>query len=85
MSRPDWVAVAHRFEGQELTVRRLYASDPEFRSVCEDYATATRALASWEADRMRAEDYRQLVGELEAEIRSFLDAERDVRAERKLP
>lgn len=84
MSRPDWVAVAHRFEGRELTIRRLYASDSEFRGVCEDYATATRALVSWQGDRMRTEDYRRLVDELEAEIASFLDAEREVRAERRL-
>ncbi|MCO5063910.1 MAG: hypothetical protein M9924_05770 [Rhizobiaceae bacterium] len=76
MSWIDVAVVTRRFELHEFAIRRLYASNPDFRVVCEDYAAATRALAFWEADLTRAEDYRRLVGELEAEILEFLNAPR---------
>lgn len=65
-------AVIERFERQELAVRRLYAEDQEFRTVCEDYATARQALALWEERAAAVEEYRRFVRELEEEITDFL-------------
>jgi hypothetical protein len=66
-------SVVRRFTTQELAVRRLYASDPEFKSLCEDYSIATDALERWKADEGKAEDYRQLIRELEDEINEYLE------------
>lgn len=64
--------VIRRFTRYELTIRRLYIRDLEFRAACEDYGTAREALAVWATDSRRAADYRRLVGELEEEILGFL-------------
>jgi hypothetical protein len=64
----DLVPIIRRFSEHEFEVNRRYARDAEFRAICEDYADATRALAYWENDPPKAEDYRQLIKELEDEI-----------------
>jgi hypothetical protein len=64
----DLVPIIRRFPQHEFEINRLYARVPEFRAICEDYADATRALAFWENDPSKAEDYRQLVKELEDEM-----------------
>lgn len=65
-------SVIRRFAAHEFAVRRLYAFDPEFRSLCEDFEIASRALAQWHADDAKARDYRRLIGELEDEIAEFI-------------
>ncbi|MCV3244095.1 hypothetical protein [Mesorhizobium sp. ZC-5] len=69
---PDLVPIIRRFSGHEFEIRRQYSHDPEFRAICEDHAAATRALARWEEDHAKAEDYRQLIRELEDEILAYL-------------
>lgn len=69
---PDLAPIIRRFSEHEFEVNRRYARDPEFRAICEDYAVATRALEYWEKDRVKAEDYRQLISELENEILEHL-------------
>ncbi len=69
---PDLVSMIRRFSKHEFEIRSRCARDPEFRAICEDYAVATRALARWEKDRLKAEDYRQLIRELEDEILAHL-------------
>ena len=64
----DLVPIIRRFSEHEFEVNRRYARAPEFRAICEDYADATRALAYWKNDPPKAEDYRQLIKELEDEI-----------------
>lgn len=66
-----------RFQARELEIHRLCARDVEFRSVCEDHEVALKALQHWESvaqNSVRAEEYRQLAGELADEIASRLDA-----------
>ena len=66
-----------RFPARELEVRRLYARDQEFRCACEDYEDAAKALRHWECVEMnpvRAIEYRQIAGEIAAEIAARLDA-----------
>lgn len=68
----DLAPVLRRFAEHEFEVRRRYASDSGFRAICEDYAAAASALAHWENDHSKAEDYRQLIRDLEDEILEYL-------------
>jgi hypothetical protein len=74
----DAIAVIRRFSAQELAVRRLHASDPDFRALCEDYATAICAFERWRDDEAKAEHYRQIIEELEDEIAEFLEAQQRI-------
>jgi hypothetical protein len=71
-------ALACRFPQHASTIRRLQARDPNFRSVCEDYGLAQRALEHWEAAGQaapqRVAEYRQSLEELEAEALAILEA-----------
>jgi outer membrane protein assembly factor BamD (BamD/ComL family) len=62
----------------EFAIRRLYASDPEFRAVCCDYCEVRRALEYWQVtDRSmpeRVEEYRRMLDELEAEVLAAVNA-----------
>ncbi len=64
--------VIRRFAAHEFVVRRLFAFDPEFRSLCEDFEIASRALVQWHADDAKAADYRRLIREIEDEIAEFI-------------
>lgn len=70
-------AVVTRFPLRELEIRRRCARDQKFREICEDYGEALQALRQWEgagpAGITRANDYRQMLEELEAEILGILD------------
>jgi hypothetical protein len=70
-------AVIARFPERELEIHRQYARDPKFEEICEDYGDALVALRHWEgagpAGATRAEDYRRILEELEAEILGILD------------
>jgi hypothetical protein len=66
-----------RFPARELEIRRLCARDDDFRSVCEDHEVALKALQHWESvaqNAVRADEYRQLAGEIADEIAVRLDA-----------
>jgi hypothetical protein len=71
-------ALARRFPQHASTIRRLQVRDPCFRSICDDYGEAQRALKYWEAAGQaapgRVEEYRQMVKELEAEALAILEA-----------
>ena len=70
-------AIVTRFPLRELEIRRRCARDPNFAEICEDYGEALQALRHWEgagpAGATRAEEYRQMLEELEAEILAILD------------
>ena len=65
-------AIVGRLPEQELAIRRLCNRDPDFLGICEDYDDAEAALRHWEgagdAYTARAEEYRQLLGEIEDEV-----------------
>ena len=72
-------ALARRFPQHASKIRRLHARDPDFRSICDDYGLAQRALKHWEAVGQaappgRVEEYREIVQELEAEVLAILQA-----------
>ena len=70
-------AIVNRFPLRELETRRRCARDPNFVEVCEHYGEALQALRHWEgagpAGAARAEEYRQILEELEAEMLAILD------------
>jgi uncharacterized protein YdcH (DUF465 family) len=74
-------ALASRFPQHASSIRRLQARDPGFRSICDDYGEAQRALKHWEtagqAVPERVAEYRQIVAELEAEALDILQAFED--------
>ena len=69
-------AVVARFPERELEIHR-HARDPKFEEICEDYRDALAELRHWEgagpAGATRAEDFRRIRDELEAEILGILD------------
>ena len=70
--------LARRFPQHASTIRRLQTRDPDFRSICDDYGEAQRALKHWEAAGQaapeRVAEYRQILAELEAEALAILQA-----------
>ena len=75
---PRFLHLAARFPKRELAIHRLCAREPEFRGLCNDYEEAVTAFRFWEApenvDRGKADDFRRLAAEIEADILAFLDA-----------
>lgn len=72
-----FAALGDRFPTRELEARRLFARDPAFRGVCEDYEVAVKAIKHWEdveGNANRAFEYRQIASEIAAEIAARLDA-----------
>jgi uncharacterized protein YdcH (DUF465 family) len=71
-------ALVRRFPDRARSIRRLHATDPEFRAICEDYDEALGALEYWQAAdqscQKKAVEYRQLVTELEDELVAALQA-----------
>jgi uncharacterized protein YdcH (DUF465 family) len=70
--------LASRFPQHASKIRRLKARDPDFRSICDDYDLAQRALKHWEAAGQaapeRVTEYRDILKELEAEALAILEA-----------
>ena len=58
---------------------QLLRDDPSFKELCEDYEAAANALDFWQSppcrSKMRANEYQDLVIELEAEIEAILRKE----------
>jgi hypothetical protein len=77
-------ALTCRFPQHASIIRRLQTRDPTFRSICDDYGEARRALQHWqaagEAAPERVADYRRILAELEVEalamVRAFEDLQR---------
>jgi hypothetical protein len=70
--------VVRLFPGRDEAVRRLYLRDELFRSIAEDLALSVASLRRFERHpdaclRPEVDDYRNLVGELEDELRAYLD------------
>lgn len=72
----ELASVLCHFPQREFAIRRLCACDPDFRTLCEDYATATRAIERWSDDEGKAAHYREIIEELENEIQEYLDRNR---------
>lgn len=75
---PELARVLARFPGDAASIRDLFMADLSFRSACCDYLLACEGLAKFEAipasgHRAEIEEYRILVRELEAELRSMFN------------
>lgn len=70
-------ALVSRFPRYELAMRRLYARDPTFRTICGDYYEALRALCYWQSEGTSSNDiieqYRELLNDLESEVSSLIE------------
>jgi hypothetical protein len=69
--------VVERFPERMELVRRLYLSDEQFRSICEDFSLSIASLRRFERRpdahvRPEVDDYRTVLRELEDEIRGYL-------------
>lgn len=81
MQRPptsSLASVLERFPQKAILIRQLVLKNPEFRSICEDYAAALNTLAHFRArpdaaDRPEVAEYEVLIAELEAELVAALD------------
>lgn len=70
-------AIVGKFPGRELAIRDLCSRDVGFLCACNDYEAALIAARHWEGlgsdFAKRANEYHQILGELEAEILERLD------------
>jgi hypothetical protein len=70
-------SILARLPQRELEIRRCYARDEHFRSVCGDYEEAMAALRCWERaaeeGHQRIQEYTNFLRELEAEILAYLE------------
>jgi hypothetical protein len=70
----------HRiFSDRAEAVRRLYLRDEQFRSICEDLLLAQTSLLRFESrpdaeTRVKIKDFRNVLQELKAELRTYLRA-----------
>lgn len=76
-SSPDLVLLLTTFPDQEPLIRRIFLEDEHFRSACADYRLAREGLAKFErmnatSPRPECAEYRTLISELEAELRSIM-------------
>lgn len=70
--------VLNVFPDTDELIHRLYARDDDFKLLCRDYADALEAIQTWrqsvntEAPK-RVLEYQSLVGELQKDIRQYLE------------
>jgi hypothetical protein len=70
--------VLEKFPRARVKIRQLFQQNPSFKSLCEDYRDC---LAAWKHWRQAASEeapavcqsYDELLGELEEEIRQYLE------------
>ena len=71
--------ILKRFSGRSGSLVLLMAENQEFCALCQDYEVCVNALGHWMASEKpeantRAEEYRNLVRELEKEIAHSLES-----------
>jgi len=74
------VALIGNLPQHELAIRRLCGLEPDFMATCEDYEEAAAALRRWEeagpGHAARADEYRVILCDIEAEILKDLSTPR---------
>ncbi len=74
-------SVLQRFPKERAALLRLFQESSSFQSLCDDYGDCLAALQYWkqattgEAPAL-AKTYAELLGELEQEVRQFLEDEK---------
>jgi hypothetical protein len=79
--RARLLPVLKRFPEERAALRRLFRDSTSFQSLCEDYRDCLAALQYWEQSTSgeaptSARAYAELLGELEQEVRQFLEDEK---------
>ena len=70
--------VVRKFPGSGDTIKRLFRENENFHTMCEDYGLCAEALKRWNESASqdapaRRREYADLLGDLESEIRKYLD------------
>lgn len=78
--RARLLPILKRFPEERAVLQRLFRKSPSFQSLCEDYRDCLAALQYWEQSASGeasalARTYTELLGELEQEVRQFLEQE----------
>jgi len=78
--RARLLSVMKRFPEARAALQRLFRGNPSFQSLCDDYRDCLAALQHWlQSSSVEAPDlaraYAELLGELEQEVRQFLEDE----------
>jgi len=78
--RARLLPILKRFPEERATLQRLFGGNPSFQSLCDDYRDCLAALQHWkQSSSVDAPDlaraYAELLGELEQEVRQFLEDE----------
>jgi hypothetical protein len=78
--RAGLLSVTKRFPEERAALQRLFRESSSFQSLCEDYRDCLAALQQWEQSTSEdapalAGAYAELLGELEQEVRQFLEDE----------
>jgi hypothetical protein len=79
-SRQDTPSLIMRaFPGRDALIERAYRESVSFRDLCRDYRNCAAALERWRRSEdamsaMRSQEYAELLGVLEAEIATWLEA-----------
>jgi hypothetical protein len=77
MIQPGLFALFERFPDHKSTLKAQYLQSESFQTLCSDYEKCAAAVAYWkcasggEAAR-RCKEYRELLAELEEEVRQIL-------------
>jgi hypothetical protein len=79
--RARLLPVLKRFPQERAALQRLFRENSSFQSLCDDYRDCLAAWQSWEQSTSEeapalAGAYMELLGELEQEVRQFLEDER---------
>jgi hypothetical protein len=75
------LSVLKRFPEERAALQRLFRKNASFQSLCDDYRDCLAALQYWDQSTSGeapalARAYTELLGELEEEVRQFLDSDR---------
>ena len=78
--RARLLPVMKRFPEERAALQRLFRESSSFQSLCDDYRDCLAALQHWEQSTSvdapaLARAYAELLGELEQEVRQFLEDE----------
>ena len=77
MIQPGLFALFERFPDQKSVLKDRYLQSESFQTLCSDYEKCVEAIAHWkhfpgEEAARRSMEYRELLAELEEEVRQIL-------------
>jgi hypothetical protein len=75
--KPSLFLVMSKFPDQKDAIKSLFLNNNNFQEICSDYQKCTEAIEYWRQSTLenaclRADEYSNLLLELEDEVRSYL-------------